>query len=171
MLTSGTELEASEALRQHFSARTTAFLVPLQRYLNTLIPTHADRSTTPSPTPSSANFPSSRPMSRATAQLSTSSHSLLVPGSALPQLRLKPFHQDAFFASLKENGSPLPFKSTAKRKDFYEKWLRTRAFGLWLAAQEEVVNRVLSEPPQSAVSVKGASRAHSPASIGSGSSR
>jgi hypothetical protein len=72
-----------------------------------------------------------------------------------PQLRLKPFSEAAFFASLKANGSPLPFKSTAKRKDFYEKWLRTRAFGLWLAAQEEVVDRVLATPFPSSMSVRG----------------
>ncbi|KAI0806300.1 hypothetical protein BC629DRAFT_1282804 [Irpex lacteus] len=131
------QLEASEALREHFASRTTAFLVPLQRYLNTLIPTHADRSTTPSPTPSSATF-------------APSGHTLAVPTPFAPP-RLKPFNENAFFASLKANGSPLPFKSSAKRKDFYEKWLRTRAFGLWLAAQEEVVNRVLSEPPASAL--------------------
>ncbi|KAI0087267.1 DUF1630-domain-containing protein [Irpex rosettiformis] len=110
------QLEASEALREHLTSRTTAFLVPLQRYLNTLIPTHAD----PAPTP-------------------------------FPPARLKPFNENAFFASLKANGSPLPFKRSAKRKDFYEKWMRTRAFGLWLAGQEEVVNRVLSEPPSSAL--------------------
>ena len=63
-----------------------------------------------------------------------------------PQLRLKPFNETAFLASLKTNGSPLPFKSNAKRKEFYERWLRTRAFGLWLAAQEEVVDRVLATP-------------------------
>lgn len=156
-------MEASEALRAHLLARTTAFLVPLQRYLNTLIPTHADRSTPPSPTPSFANIGVSPQTSAEAGRTSNSMLSLTVPGIAptLPHLRLKPFHQDDFFASLKANGSPLPFKSSAKRKEFYEKWLRTRAFGLWLAAQEEVVNRVLSEPPLSAVSSK-SQRAYSP---------
>ena len=131
------ELEASEALREHLSARTTAFLVPLQRYLNTLIPTHADRSPAPSPTSSSANFEAFGAAERPSASLS-----LAVPGST-PQPRLKPFHQDDFFASLKENGSPLPFKSSSKQRGFYERWLRTPAFGLWLARQEEVVQGVL----------------------------
>ncbi|KAI0833231.1 DUF1630-domain-containing protein [Trametes gibbosa] len=103
------KLRASEALRQHFSSRTTALLVPLQRYLQSLIPT---------PSESRSN--------------------LTVPG------RLKPFSDTAFFASLKAHGSPLPFKSNAKQREFYERWLRTPAFGLWLARQEEVVQGVLN---------------------------
>ncbi|KAI0710037.1 DUF1630-domain-containing protein [Earliella scabrosa] len=97
---------ASEVLRQHLTSRTTALLVPLQRYLQTLIPTPSE------------------------------SRSNLVA-------RLKPFHDAAFFASLKAHGSPLPFKSNAKQREFYERWLRTPAFGLWLARQEEVVQGVL----------------------------
>ena len=100
--------DASEALRTHFTSRTTALLVPLQRYLQTLIP---------SPSESRSNL-------------------------SLPA-RLKPFSDTAFFASLKAHGSPLPFKSNAKQRDFYERWLRTPAFGLWLARQEEVVQSVL----------------------------
>nr|VWO99742.1 RRM domain-containing protein [Ganoderma boninense] len=75
---------ASEALRQHFAARTTALLVPLQRYLQTLIPT-----------PSESRSP--------------------LPNGA----RLKPFHDAAFFSSLKAHGSPLPFKSSSKQPQFY----------------------------------------------------
>ncbi|KAI0690632.1 hypothetical protein BC835DRAFT_1521561 [Cytidiella melzeri] len=145
------QLQASEALREHLASRTTAFLVPLQRYLNTLIPTHADRSATPSPTSSTATFAMSTLGRKGpTTPLPSKQTSLAVP-APFAQPRLRPFNENAFFASLKANGSPLPFKSSAKRKDFYERWLRTRAFGLWLAAQEEVVNRVLSEPPASAL--------------------
>lgn len=137
-----TELEASEALREHFASRTTAFLVPLQRYLNTLIPTPADRSAPPTPTPSSANFHSPA----GTVQSGTRRPFVQA------QLRMKPFNESAFFASLKANGSPLPFKSSAKRREFYERWLRTNAFGVWLAGQEEVVNKVLAQdvPPSPA---------------------
>ncbi len=103
------ECVASETLRQHFTARTTALLVPLQRYLQTLIPTP------------------------------TESRSPLPAGA-----RLKPFHDAAFFSSLKAHGSPLPFKSSSKQREFYERWLRTPAFGLWLARQEEVVQGVLN---------------------------
>ncbi|KAJ3524062.1 hypothetical protein NM688_g8627 [Phlebia brevispora] len=130
------KMEASEALREHFSARTTAFLVPLQRYLNTLIPTPADRSAPPTPTPSSVNFhsPSGSLFSTGTQRTNVQ-----------PPLRMKPFNESAFFASLKRNGSPLPFKSNTKRKEFYERWLRTSAFGVWIAGQEEVVNKVLAQ--------------------------
>jgi hypothetical protein len=84
-------------------------LVPLNRYLNTLIPSPTECTT--------------------------------VPGS----LRLKHFSSADLFSSLKANGAPLPFKSTAKRRDFYERWLKTPAFGLWLAHQEEVVQKTLQE--------------------------
>ena len=134
-LTLRSEIQASEAIREHFASRTTAFLVPLQRYLNTLIPTFADRSAPPTPIPSSANFHGSR-VSLNSNSPSQQSH---------PHLRLKTFNESAFFASLKANGSPLPFKSSAKRKEFYERWLRTSAFGMWIAAQEEVVNKVLAQ--------------------------
>ncbi|KAH9945275.1 DUF1630-domain-containing protein [Epithele typhae] len=99
---------ASEAMRQHFTARTNALLVPLQRYLQTLIPT---------PSESRSNLSAAA--------------------------RLKPFQDAAFFASLKAHGSPLPFKSNTKQREFYERWLRTPAFGVWLARQEEVVQGVL----------------------------
>jgi hypothetical protein len=104
------EIEASTALRRHFSSRTAALLVPLNRYLNTLIPT-----------------PSETLRARTT------------------NWRLKPFNDSSFFASLKTYGVPLPFRSSRKQREFYERWLRTPAFGLWLAQQEEVVERVLRE--------------------------
>ncbi|KIJ52495.1 hypothetical protein M422DRAFT_243278 [Sphaerobolus stellatus SS14] len=59
--------------------------------------------------------------------------------------RLKPFNNAQFLASLKANGTPLPFRSSTKRKEFYERWLRTPAFGLWLAKQEDVVVGVLKD--------------------------
>lgn len=101
--------EASSNLRRHFSSRSAALLVPLNRYLNTLIPS-------PSETIRARSAP----------------------------LRLKPFNNANFLASLKAHGAPLPFRSTSKRREFYERWLRTPAFGLWLARQEEVVEKVLA---------------------------
>ncbi|KAF9007539.1 hypothetical protein BDQ17DRAFT_1238106 [Cyathus striatus] len=58
-------------------------------------------------------------------------------------LRLKPFNNANFFASLKAHGSVLPFKSTSRRTEFYERWLRSPAFGAWLAQQEQIVQGVL----------------------------
>jgi hypothetical protein len=95
--------EASIALRQHLSSRTAAMLAPLNRYLNTLIPSPSEKS-----------------------------------------VRLKPFNDAQFFASLKAHGAQLPFKSNNKQRQFYERWLRTPAFGVWLAQQEEAVTNVLT---------------------------
>ncbi|KAH9064018.1 hypothetical protein EDB87DRAFT_1786195 [Lactarius vividus] len=99
--------EASFGLRRHFSSRSAALLVPLNRYLNTLIPRPSE-------------------VSRATTDL-----------------RLKPFNNATFFTSLKAHGAALPFRSSTKQREFYERWLRTPAFGLWLARQEDVVGRTL----------------------------
>ncbi|KAG8905904.1 hypothetical protein FRB99_007984 [Tulasnella sp. 403] len=46
-------------------------------------------------------------------------------------------------ASLKTHGSPLPFRSNSKQKEFYERWLRTPAFGVWLTERVEEVQAVL----------------------------
>ncbi|KAA1467559.1 DUF1630-domain-containing protein [Dentipellis sp. KUC8613] len=108
--------EASTILRRHFSSRTAALLVPLNRYLNTLIP------------------PPSETM-RARGKT----------------LRLKPFNNANFLVSLKTYGSPLPFRSSTKQREFYERWLRTPAFGLWLARQEETVSQVLKETAERGV--------------------
>ena len=99
--------EAESSLRRHFSSRSAALLVPLNRYLNTLIPRPSE-------------------VSGATADL-----------------RLKPFNNSNFFASLKAHGAALPFRSSTKRRELYERWLRTPAFGLWLTRQEDVVGRTL----------------------------
>ncbi|KAK7690847.1 hypothetical protein QCA50_005949 [Cerrena zonata] len=196
------KLEASNALRQHFSQRTTAFLVPLQRYLNTLIPTPAESATVtnfpslPSISTSSlvtsggnAMFPPSPssylPKSSSVTSLTYSSpgssapsptiglapsipstrahtpsplhviHTPFQPGTPIPAncLRLKPFSTSAFLASLSPSSSSttpappslLPFKSSSKQRDFYDRWLKTRAFGVWLGEQEEVVKAVLEK--------------------------
>ncbi|KAG6827615.1 hypothetical protein H0H92_011072 [Tricholoma furcatifolium] len=60
-------------------------------------------------------------------------------------LRLKPFNNANFFASLKAHGSTLPFRSTSKRTEFYERLLKTPGFGLWLAQQENIVEGVLKD--------------------------
>ncbi|KAL4064481.1 hypothetical protein J3A83DRAFT_4360982 [Scleroderma citrinum] len=96
-------LQASLELRRHFYSRTNAVLVPLNRYLNTLMPSPVERDASPGPR------------------------------------HLKLFNLVDFFSSLRSNPSALPFKSSSKQKEFYEKWLKTPAFGLWLARQEEIV--------------------------------
>lgn len=100
-------------LRRHFCARTSELLVPLTRYLNSLIPT---------------------PTEVDTARR----------GGKMARLRLKPFSSAQFFTSLKAHGAPLPFRSTRNRTEFYERWLKTPYFGIWLAQQEQVVQGVLN---------------------------
>ncbi|KAJ7086181.1 hypothetical protein B0H15DRAFT_782487 [Mycena belliarum] len=109
---SGSDAEriaVSLELRRHFHARTTELLVPLARYLHTLIPTPAERAAAPK-----------------------------------APLRMRVFSAPAFLESLKTGaGAALPFRSTARRKEFYERWLRTPAFGVWLGLQEGIVQGVL----------------------------
>ncbi|KAF8557117.1 DUF1630-domain-containing protein [Imleria badia] len=101
------QIQASLDMRRHFSARTNAMLVPLNRYLNTLMPSPVERNA----------------------------------GKA----RLKPFSASDFLASLNKSPSALPFKSASKKRAFYDKWLRSPAFGLWLARQEEVIGALLRD--------------------------
>ncbi|KAG9014874.1 hypothetical protein FRB94_009032 [Tulasnella sp. JGI-2019a] len=56
-----------------------------------------------------------------------------------PNAPLKPFTPTSFLASLKVHGSMLPFRSSSKQKEFYVKWLRTPAFGVWLTERVEEV--------------------------------
>jgi len=106
------KVEASLILRRHFCSRTAALLVPLNRYIVTLLPSPAE---------------------------SAWAQSLAQPS------RMKPFGTVSFLASLKAHGSPLPFRSVNKQREFYERWLKTPAFGLWLVRQEERVLREISE--------------------------
>jgi hypothetical protein len=68
-----------------------------------------------------------------------------VTASPRSKPRLKAFNSTHFLASLKAYGTPLPFRSSTKQREFYERWLRTPAFALWLASQEEVVTGVLED--------------------------
>ncbi|KAJ4480145.1 hypothetical protein J3R30DRAFT_3701503 [Lentinula aciculospora] len=117
-LDSTTEIDASLALRLHFCSRTNELLIPLTRYLHTLIPTPTE-----------------------VAQIEKKTGE----GGPDLSLRLKSFNSVNFFASLKAHGSTLPFRSSSKRWEFYERWLKTPAFGLWLAQQESIVQNVLND--------------------------
>ncbi|KZT73133.1 DUF1630-domain-containing protein [Daedalea quercina L-15889] len=249
--------EASALMRQHFSSRTAALLVPLQRYLQSLIPLPSSSASAgfPSPSPSSA-FPrfastSTFPRSAASAAFPKSSTSSLFPPTPFPGTfpnsssasgfnsaeslgidspwstssrsispspnptpstspsttrsvppalnlpprastteldspsvasaalssgtsayytprsttsnayaplgtgspassatltpampRLAPFSEKAFLTNLKPLA--LPFKRSGKAKEFYGRWIRSPAFGVWIGRQEEAVERVLA---------------------------
>ena len=144
-------MEASLSLRRQFLSRSIQLITPLARYLNTLIPspTEVKRAQKASELPPMPSTPST---------------------AANHGLRLKPFNPTNFFASLKTHGSILPFRSTSKMTEFYERyvfsilflyliylnsfanfrWLKSPAFGTWLAQQEQIVQTVLNDPPLSA---------------------
>ncbi|KAJ7268651.1 hypothetical protein B0H12DRAFT_1229565 [Mycena haematopus] len=154
-------LDASLDLRRHFHARTTEMLVPLSRYLHTLIPTPTERASASASASAStltvssfASASSSKTTASSTSKTtSTASSSSKTASSSTPKppepLRMRP---PAFLASLKTGagaslktgpGAALPFRTTARRKEFYERWLRTPAFGVWLGMQEGIVQGVL----------------------------
>ncbi|KAF4571023.1 hypothetical protein EYR40_007507 [Pleurotus pulmonarius] len=148
------QVEATLLLRQHFNGRTRELLLPLTRYLNTLIPSPAELAAssrlrgsphqtptfTPTFTPSMASL-----VTPLESQSPASSMSSLGTSISAAMPRLKPFSRTAFFASLKDHGCPLPFRSAKQRIQFYERWLKCRAFGIWLAKQEEIVGSVLQK--------------------------
>lgn len=82
--------------------------------------------------------------SNAYAPLGTSSpasSATLTPAPTPATPRLAPFSEKAFLANLKPLA--LPFKSGGKAKEFYARWIRSPAFGVWIGRQEEAVERVL----------------------------
>lgn len=127
--------ELNDELRFHFSHLTEKFLVPLNRYFGSLIPTDlcvASRRhphsmpglTTPLPSPSPRSTPDAQ--------------------NRLPPL--KPFLGTTFLASLKAHGHALSFRSdllargqgeAAQGVAFYEAFLRSKYFGVWLAGRCE----------------------------------
>ncbi|KAG8695472.1 hypothetical protein FRC08_007818 [Ceratobasidium sp. 394] len=141
----------NELLRQHFAQRSQQVLAPLNRYFSSLLPKPPDAA--PSPVPSihfsspspSLNVPSpgssrtpspalrSKPISPATSSI----------GVPAPDLRVKPFNAKDFFASLKKHGAQLPFRSPAKQKEFYERWLKSPAFGAWISGRVDAAQHVL----------------------------
>ncbi|PVF98053.1 DUF1630-domain-containing protein [Serendipita vermifera] len=162
-------LRISDLLRQHFAARATALLVPLNRYLTSLIPT-------PIPAPSVPQGPQGTPSQRAGGS-SIRGRAGTGPTTALPSTKqaasvrppatttttttsttpdptptptkqkMAAFNPTDMLASLqKHGGSPLlPFKSQSRQREFYERWMRTNAFGAWLMREESIVERVLAE--------------------------
>ncbi|KAJ3514657.1 hypothetical protein NLJ89_g2253 [Agrocybe chaxingu] len=112
--------------------------------------TPASSSTLLSPevtSPLSATTPTQRRQNQ-----STNSFASVMNAGQSQTLRLKSFNNANFFASLKTHGSILPFKSSSKRTEFYERWLKSPAFGAWLAQQEQIVQSVLNDPPSTPAS-------------------
>lgn len=131
------------ALRTHFQQLTEKFLVPLNRYFQTLVP---PRSAAPSG--ASTPNPSSRPgdISQLGHQLNVHARGLSVPPPppALSLSALRPFSLPTFLTHLKNHGpNPLNFKSRGLQtkarveSDFYASFCMGGCFAGWLAARVE----------------------------------
>lgn len=139
------------ALRTHFQQLTERFLVPLNRYFQTLVP----------PPSSGASTPQRPPLSRPhsfTAHPSSTTLPVPPPPPAVSLNGLKPFSLPSFLEHLKKHGpNPLLFKSKGLaskvrvENDFYAAFCRGACFAGWLAARVEslglAVASSLSVPP------------------------
>ncbi|WVF73087.1 hypothetical protein IAT40_007906 [Kwoniella sp. CBS 6097] len=125
--------EGNEALRTHFQQLTERFLVPLNRYFQTLVPT-LSTSPNPSPVPSPV-------ISHSTPSTSTTH----TAGA------IRPFSLPAFLSHLRNHGpNPLAFKtkglSTKSRveNDFYASFCMSPTFARWLEARVDSLGLALN---------------------------
>ncbi|OCF38214.1 hypothetical protein I316_00439 [Kwoniella heveanensis BCC8398] len=133
----GKHPEGNEALRTHFQQLTERFLVPLNRYFQTLVPT-ISTSPNPSPVPSPViSHPNS-----ATAPVSNATHTA---GA------IRPFSLPAFLSHLRNHGpNPLAFKtkglSTKSRveNDFYASFCMSPTFARWLETRVDSLGLALN---------------------------
>jgi hypothetical protein len=153
-------LRVSDLLRQHFAARATALLVPLNRYLTSLIPTPSTTPLVPQETPSQLARGSSARVTVTAAGIGSTSRAPVrppqptttttpimptMPNQPAQRQKMAAFSPNDMLASLQKYGSPLPFKSQSRQREFYERWMRTNAFSAWLMREESIVERVLAE--------------------------
>ncbi|CAE6456451.1 unnamed protein product [Rhizoctonia solani] len=137
-------------LRQHFAQRSQQLLAPLNRYFSNLLPKPTDSNHSPNPSlhaPSpSPSFHVLSPGSSVAASPATRPMTVSpVPSSVVvSDVRVKPFNSKDFFASLKTHGAQLPFRSAAKQKEFYERWLKSPAFGAWISGRVDAAQSVLA---------------------------
>lgn len=84
--------------------------------------THSRTSSLRAPSSTTGNSPFLSPASSPSVTVTDQNHTKpSTPIRRSPGLRLKPFNNANFFASLKTHGSLLPFKSSSKRTEFYER--------------------------------------------------
>ncbi|ELU40474.1 FAD/FMN-containing protein [Rhizoctonia solani AG-1 IA] len=154
LLVPNTELQMEMILRQHFAQRSQQLLAPLNRYFSNLLPKPTNYSPSPSlhaPSPapsfnvlspgsSVAPSPAVRPLTTSPAP----------PSVVLSDVRVKPFNSKDFFASLKTHGAQLPFRSASKQKEFYERWLKSPAFGAWISGRVDAAQNVLARAASNA---------------------
>ncbi|KAK6909422.1 hypothetical protein I203_103440 [Kwoniella mangroviensis CBS 8507] len=128
--------EGNEALRTHFQQLTERFLVPLNRYFQTLVPTLSSTPIPPSHSPISNHIPS--PLT-STSSTSISSNTSTGYTNQHTAGVIKPFSLPNFLTHLRNHGpNPLLFKtkglSTKSRveNDFYASFCMSSSFAKWL---------------------------------------
>ena len=52
----------------------------------------------------------------------------------------KTFNRQEFLNAVENDHTVLPFRTKRKRREFYEQWLNSPSFGLWIARQEEMMD-------------------------------
>ncbi|WRT70225.1 uncharacterized protein IL334_007220 [Kwoniella shivajii] len=122
--------EGNEALKTHFQQLTERFLVPLNRYFQTLVPTLS----TPSPSVSPSTLPASTSTSTSTSiSAASTSHTA---GA------IRPFSLPNFLSHLRNHGpNPLLFKTkglsmkSRVENDFYASFCMSSTFARWLEAR------------------------------------
>ncbi|ODN77662.1 hypothetical protein L202_04813 [Cryptococcus amylolentus CBS 6039] len=163
----------NEALRSHFQQLTERFMVPLNRYFQTLVPTqtpipgmgsHLTPSMAGSPHPSANNLPSPSPSPSLSASpmpspavFSHLSPSLPVPlSSQSPLTAIRPFSLPAFLIHLRNSGpNPLLFRSNPSKSiiltgksrvenDFYASFCMSAGFAGWLGGRVESLGGALA---------------------------
>ncbi|CEL55301.1 Protein DENND6B OS=Homo sapiens GN=DENND6B PE=2 SV=1 [Rhizoctonia solani AG-1 IB] len=140
--------EIAIVLRQHFAQRSQQLLTPLNRYFSNLLPKPTDHSPSPSlhaPSPSPSFHLLSQGSSVAASPATRPLTASPAPSSVIPSdVRVKPFNSKDFFASLKTHGAQLPFRSASKQKEFYERWLKSPAFGAWISGRVDAAQSVMA---------------------------
>ncbi|OWZ36028.1 hypothetical protein C356_04888 [Cryptococcus neoformans c45] len=147
----------NEALRRHFQQITERFLVPLNRYFQTLVPTRTPQpsSRSSSPFPISSTTPSINTPNPAPTHLSpfpqfshpSPTFSL---HAATSTAGIRPFSLPTFLSHLRTSGpNPLLFKArglTSKSRvenDFYASFCMSPGFAGWLAGRVDSLGAVL----------------------------
>ncbi|WVQ72633.1 hypothetical protein IAR50_002192 [Cryptococcus sp. DSM 104548] len=160
--------DGNEALRSHFQQLTERFMVPLNRYFQTLVPTrmpnpglgsHLTPNVTGSPYPSSSDFPSPSPSLSASPMPSPAAFSHLSPSlpvpisSHSPLTSIRPFSLPAFLTHLRNSGpNPLLFRSKSiilagksrVENDFYASFCMSAGFAGWLGGRVESLGGALA---------------------------
>ncbi|KIR34079.1 hypothetical protein I352_03312 [Cryptococcus deuterogattii MMRL2647] len=146
----------NEALRTHFQQITERFLVPLNRYFQTLVPPRTpqpnSRTSSPFPTSSTSSINTPTPASTHLSPFPQFSHPspTFSLHTATSTAGIRPFSLPTFLSHLRTSGpNPLLFKTkglTSKSRvenDFYANFCMSPGFAGWLAGRVDSLGAVL----------------------------